>query len=341
MGNNHSGCGCHISPCGCACHLLSSSCGIRSVYFQVVDPAVDAPIRLRFELFNTTLWCAESLEEAQPLIRTAIQNTFTLPPLHAFGPKIEHQSLRDRAAAGSATGNSTAADLDQHGGGGWNAPRWFLPVVLCLSAAAFVLLLAACMCLYRWHIHRNPPVLTTKPPGSSDGSWHDANSPEGSNSLLAADAVRLGTSGRKHHSGYLLSGEIPGASGDLPAAGSTTNTKSHIMQSLHSVAVSGGRGRDITHVALDTAGTARSWHGPSSWATGSTNSTKIPRGSPGRGSGGGSRGTKTTSKGASSQGAAGDTGSDHAALECIRAEVHAAVQQLQVCLEVQRQAPML
>lgn len=207
-----------------------------------------------------------------------------------------------------------------------------------------MLLLAACLCLYRWHTHSNPPVFMIKPANSNDGSFHTAGSGllrspassvtpgsildgrEGSNSSLLANGLLPGsaTNMQRPGQGASPSSGSPNASGGLPVQ----STKSHIIESLNSVAVTSGRGV-ITFVSLDAAGTVRSWQGASSGATGSTDTTKIPRGSPVRGSMAGSGDSRTSSKVASNiYDSAG--GSDQAALEFVRAEVHAAVQQLQV-----------
>lgn len=101
---------------------------------QVVNPSPDAPLRLRFELFNSTMWSAESFEAAQPLMATAYGNTVAKVPLHAFGPKLSHQSLRGLERA--QTPEADAEEEKNHEEGEWDAPQWFLPVVVCISFGA-------------------------------------------------------------------------------------------------------------------------------------------------------------------------------------------------------------
>lgn len=212
-----------------------------------------------------------------------------------------------------------------------------------------MLLLAACFCIYRWHTHRNPPVVTIKA-SSPDGSFHTAGSGllrspassvapgsgmdgrEGSNSSLAGIAVRPGslTSMQRGEHGRSPTAGSPNCSGAVLAPRSTGNTKSHMIDSLSSATAAGGGGV-ISHVSLGAAGTTRSWLGTSPAATGSSHSTRIPRGLPARCSGAESGTSKTSSKGGSAAYDSVASGSDHAALECVRAEVHAAVQQLQAC----------
>lgn len=210
-----------------------------------------------------------------------------------------------------------------------------------MLAAAFGLLLAAGLFGYRWHTHRNPRVVTVKRT-FADGSFHTAasgvlRSPassvapgsvldgrDGSSSSLVAMGVRPGGHPRQGHS----STGSPDNSRPLLGHSNRRSVKSRIVESVSSVGAAGGGGF-ITHVSVGASGSARSWMGPSSLATGSSDTTKIPRGSPARCSGTDTGTSKTSSKGASVADSRG-SGSEAAALECVRAEVHAAVQQLQV-----------
>jgi hypothetical protein len=321
---------------------------------QVINPNKNAPIQLRFEIFNTTVWCADTFETAQPLIKESLVKAFTKPPLQAFGPPIKNQ-----AGAGSELPPAVPPSGEQvhDSDKGWTAPSWFLPVVACSSAGAFVLLLAACLCLYRRHTYRKPPVFIVKsadasstvgsfqtvgpgllrhPESSVDPSRNDGGEGE-SGSLLAtgrrdSSAMRVHQARRTHsHPG---SESSPRTSGVLQSGGlapvSTINTKTRIMGSLNSIEVTNDQG-GVTNYTLDAAGAAhRWWPGPT---TESSDTTKIPRGSPaGLRSGTASKGSKTSSKGAESAvyDSAGGSGSDNVALDMVRAEVHAAVQQMQV-----------
>ena len=95
-----------------------------------VDTSTPQP--LRWELFNVTMWAAESFEEAQPLISTALLNTVTKPPLHEFGTALSPQdSMSDTAIPGFSP------STDEHGTDQkWHAPGWLLPLVVCLSVGA-------------------------------------------------------------------------------------------------------------------------------------------------------------------------------------------------------------
>lgn len=58
---------------------------------------------ISFNFFNTTLWCAESYEEAQPLIAQAVVNGFA-PPMLSFGPGPQGGGAGRRGGLGDAAG---------------------------------------------------------------------------------------------------------------------------------------------------------------------------------------------------------------------------------------------
>lgn len=92
------------------------------------------PEPIRWELFNTTLWAADSITAAQPLIATALVNARTKPPLHDFGKALSaQQSMR-----GLESEHSASADEEpvQHEGREWDAPKWLVPLAACLSVGA-------------------------------------------------------------------------------------------------------------------------------------------------------------------------------------------------------------
>lgn len=304
-----------------------------------MNPSPDAPPSLRFEIFNATLWAAESLEAAQPLIAEAQQNALVAPPLHQFGPNIVLEPTNWALDSREAVGSEGEGKQE----GEWDAPDWLLPVAVSASAAACMLVFAGLFYLYRWHIHRNPPVFTIKHDSSPNGSFHTVASglllhSPGSSMRSMHDAredsiTSLTNSGPHAHTGSASSlcaaqalslGEerSPATSGGLAITNSATPpAKTRIMQSLNSVAINGSQeDSDVTHMNAPPEA-ARSWQGGS---TTSTDTTNIPRGLPARGSGTNSGGTKTSSKGG------GNSGSDHAA--CVRAEIYSAVQQMQVRL---------
>jgi hypothetical protein len=301
---------------------------------------------LRFELFNTTLWCADSFETAQPLIKTALGNTYTKRPLQAFGPKITNSRgfATNHTAAMPPSGEKVHAPEK-----GWNAPQWFVPVVVSTTATSSVLLVLVCLCLYRWHLHRNPPVVTMKPvaaasaggpvssseagqlrsPASSQPPSTAGDSQEEINGAFLTTKRQHSGAIRKPRAGVTLNRtglESSSTSSGLssrerpPSVSATTNTKTRLLESLSHVAMSNSMG-GITGWYQDAATT-------------SGESAKIPRGSAaGRGTGSTNKGSEASSKGAHgvARGSTGSSSTEHVALDMVRAEVHAAVRQMQVC----------
>lgn len=258
---------------------------------QVKDPNAaqdpDAPVPIRWEMFNTTLWCAKSFEAAQPLIQETLLNVVVKPPLHDFGPEIEDQSSLRNLIATEAQ-NAVAI---QKGKGGWDAPSWFLPVIVCISAVAVALLLATCLCIYRWHLARSPPVVTTlkghpsadgffTPGSGQNGSFGGsfaggAGSPYGGGVVTAVQSSSAASSlGHNPLSGGVSGGPSPAGSGSLAPLNpnGTTKSKSHFVASLNSVAMHGDHASSVMHAA----GVVRGLQGGPS--TGSTDTVKIQRG---------------------------------------------------------------
>lgn len=75
-----------------------------------LEPPVAGFTPISFNFFNTTLWCAASYEEADPLIALAIVNGFA-PPMLSFGPGPGEGGAGSGGGLGDAEGLPEASPV--------------------------------------------------------------------------------------------------------------------------------------------------------------------------------------------------------------------------------------
>eukprot|EP00892_Ulva_mutabilis_P000885 jgi/Ulvmu1/10798/UM069_0033.1 len=179
------------------------------------------PAPTRLEFVSTTMWCAPSLEEAQPLIAETVNNAYTEFPAVSIGPGPEAQAgvEGDEGDDAQAAGTGEGAHADSGGSGGDSVAAWVIAVPL--SVAAVVAVLAVLLIVRRRNALRRggASALSGGKPGPFAPAPPEWDAPHGQR---PAPHARYSS---RHNASWVLHSPHGGSAGgeDMVQSGSTAD----------------------------------------------------------------------------------------------------------------------